>query len=265
MIYAIVPFSRPKFLYNVVNNFKHQTLHKKKLIIVENGDAIGCCKKNNFEPDILLTSEKHQSLAKNEALNWIKNHGGGLWATFDDDDYYGPEYLSELDQNSKKACVFGKGSVFVKTTDEDILLLDTGEENKISKFTYAGTIAAYSEVSPFFKIMDYSEDTQFLYDIKHSVYSSSRFNYVYQRWVDNKHTYPGNDDELLSILAFDDKVKVKKYGKINYSYVDKLCSEPKWTNLAPKEIQSDYLDHSRNDIPLSKMTVDQMFELFEQK
>ena len=114
-IYVIVPFSKPEFLENVKRNFVQQKHYNKKLIVVENGKGIGTCKKHGFEPDVLLTSDAHQSWARNEAINWVKAHGGGLCANFDDDDYYGPEYLSELHQNRGKANIIGKYDFYIKT------------------------------------------------------------------------------------------------------------------------------------------------------
>ena len=96
-IYAIVPFSRPDMLENVKNNFVRQKFLDKKLIIVENGPAIGACKKYNFQPDILLTSDAHQSHAKNTAINELNKRGGGFWTTLDDDDWYGKSlHFSEM-------------------------------------------------------------------------------------------------------------------------------------------------------------------------
>jgi len=135
VIYLIVPFSKPKFLKNVIENFNQQTYKNKKLIIVENGDGIGTCKDSGFKPDVLLKSDPHQSYARNEAVNWIKSNGGGMCANFDDDDYYGPEYISEIMNNRNKADIIGKYNFYLRNTANRLVLFEGVASNHTWKVT----------------------------------------------------------------------------------------------------------------------------------
>lgn len=57
--------------------------------MVENGKALGACRCYDFKPDVLLTSDTHQSYARNEAINWVKSHGGGMWGPIRKNDKMG--------------------------------------------------------------------------------------------------------------------------------------------------------------------------------
>lgn len=190
---VVVPFSRPQNKDIVIRNFLRQTFKEKTLWIVENGSGIGTFLNSEFK---ILTSEKGQSIAKNTAIDAIKNSGGGFWTTFDDDDYYGPNYLQELSDNINKATVIGKQKIFVKLTDDKLYLFDTGGDKL---FLNGPTISAWAEDSVYFEQMAYGEDSKWLDDMKSqgaSLYSTSCFNFCYNR-NKSQHAWPILDQQFI--------------------------------------------------------------------
>lgn len=220
MLNVIVPFSRPKFLQNILDNFKRQTYQDKRLVIVENGAAIGSVQGSG---PVVLTSGPHQSLAKNEGLEWVRKNGGGWWTTFDDDDYYGPQYLQELSENLDKADVIGKNDRFVKTEGNQLLFVSSGQENSFTRGLQGPTITARSEETVEFKEIrcqitgvPLPEERVFLGDMLDAgakIYCTSRYNFAQCRngkdhvWKINSHQISQNaldaGFEVLEIDSFD--------------------------------------------------------------
>lgn len=203
IVYVIVPFSRFKYLESVIKNFNQQTYKYKKLVIVENGSAIGCCEKSGFKPDVLLKSDNHQSHARNEALHWVRSNGGGMCANFDDDDYYGPEYLLELMQNIGKADVIGKYDFFVRSASGHVRLFDGVASNCYSSGVHGPTIATMAEKTPEYKSeMVWGEDSDLIERMKKSgsrVYATSKNNFMLNRRKVG-HTWSVTDDQMVQTL-----------------------------------------------------------------
>lgn len=93
MITVIAPHGRRVFTPNLLANFERQRLLGARLLVVENGEAIGS---TPAHAATVVQSTAHQSDAMNAGLAWLRGNGGGPWARFDDDDYYGPDYLTEV-------------------------------------------------------------------------------------------------------------------------------------------------------------------------
>jgi glycosyltransferase involved in cell wall biosynthesis len=200
-IWVVVPFSRPEYLTNVIKNFTQQKFNNKKLVIVENGKAIGSCKRFGFSPDILLSSEAHQSYAKNKALEVLKAMKAEYWVTFDDDDWYGPEYLSEIVEHSDKAEVIGKPNVFVKTVDDSIRLFSGYDEMCYSNHLIGPTISAWVSDSVLFKNNGkWSEDTLFVGEMVNKgarVWNTSKWHFLQQRNRNQSHTWMITDEQMI--------------------------------------------------------------------
>ena len=200
-IWVVVPLSRPEFLNNVVCNFTEQKFYGKKLVIVENGDAVGICKKRGFQCDLILTSDKHQSHAKNTALAEIRKHGGGFWTTFDDDDYYGPDYLTELSGYAKRGDLIGKLFHFIRTTD-GFMRVQLGQVNvpcEIQKPVAGPTISAWAEDCPDFAVVNTGEDTQLFVDMFNKgakVFSTSPWHFAMIR-RESGHTWKATDEQMV--------------------------------------------------------------------
>jgi hypothetical protein len=115
-IWVVVPFSRPGHLARVLGNFARQRFIGKRLIIVENGGALGSVPQPT--PCLVLHSPEHVSHAKNAALDFIKKQGGGFFTTMDDDDWYGPGYLDEVAGHARSYDALGKQRHFVSLGDD---------------------------------------------------------------------------------------------------------------------------------------------------
>jgi hypothetical protein len=219
MINIVIPFSRPNFKKNVVENIKRQNYNNKKIIIVENGKGVGCFKNTNLDC-VILTSGQHHALAKNEGINWIKKHGGGLWVTFDDDDYYGPEYLSEIIQNRHKGNVLGKHDRFLKSEDNKLFLMYDGVENNYSQCVLGPTISAMAEESCEFQEVVH-DDMLFTYDMKQkgaTIYATSRYNFIQCRY-NHSHMWKITANQIVQ-NSLDANCKVIEFDDINYDIVN---------------------------------------------
>lgn len=232
-VWVIVPFSRPQYLQNVLDNFKRQKFANKKLIIVENGDAIGTCKAHGFEPDVLLISGSHQALAKNEAIYYIRKRGGGFWATNDDDDYYSPNYLSEMVECSDRAEVIGKGDLFVRMAGGNLRSFEGIGCDEYTNFIHGPTICSWAELCEFPNVGDIGEDCALVRNMIRSgaqVWATNKHNFIFHRYPDKEHhTWKISDDTLTNSLVSgtDFNCVVKDYGKeIPYDFVNGIGEEP---------------------------------------
>lgn len=167
MITVIAPHARPEFSNNLLVNFRRQRGVDARLVIVANGLAAESADPDaSFEgrgllksdPPLggssvdrqritVLTSGNHQSDAMNTGLEWLRANGAGAWARFDDDDYYGPDYLSTL------TGLLGRDGVDVVGKRWGFVMFDDGlwRFDCQSEFT-GGTLGARSAaVLPFFE------------------------------------------------------------------------------------------------------------------
>ena len=221
LIYAICPFSRPSFLKNVIRNFRRQTYQEKKLIVVENGDAVGACTAVGFEPDVLLRSEPHQSHAKNAALRWIRQNGGGWFSTFDDDDYYGPNYLQEVEDSRVFGDIVVKHDHFVLGIDNRLRLFEQGCRNQEHREGHGATISARADECPdFLDTGVIGEDHRWISEYRDSgakLWVSSPHHYAVVRHSNN--TWKIQDDSYQRRLHFasDGACKIWDYGEFRPS------------------------------------------------
>lgn len=144
VVWVVVPFAREANLPLVVANFERQVFTDMKLVIVENGPAVGACARAGIKPDILLTSDAHQSDAKNTALAEIRRRGGGFWTTFDDDDWYGRYHVQEIANHAHRANVVGRGEHFVRLSD-GLYLFRREYANRYANSVAGPTISAWTE------------------------------------------------------------------------------------------------------------------------
>jgi hypothetical protein len=204
MINIIVPFSKPEFKNNTIENFKRQIYKDKKLIIIENGDGVDSFRDSEY---IILSSGKHQSLAKNEGIDWIKKNGGGWWTVFDSDDYYGPNYLEEISQNLNKSEVIGKHDRFIKTENDKLVLTYNLCENNYSSSIQGPTITARAEECCYFEEVYDSfgkpvswDDSLFIKKMTQMgarIYSTSRYNFIQCRYKDAQHVWKITSNEII--------------------------------------------------------------------
>ena len=202
-IWVVVPCCREKQIPWVVENFRRQEHKDKRLCIVENGAAIGACERLGIVPHLIVTSEPHQSHARNEGMYAIRNRGGGWIAMWDDDDWYGPAYLSEMVGliEEGKADIYGKHRHFVATPDSGMLLYNEKGQNKHSRHVHGPTLVFRAEEGRLFRVQKEAEEIRWcfeMHDLGARIWAASIYHLLYLRWGDeHEHTWEA-DDSLVS-------------------------------------------------------------------
>lgn len=189
-------------LPNVVRNFERQRYPHKRLIIVENGGAIGACAFQRVVPNAVLESSAHQSLAKNTGLQHLIETGAEHWATFDDDDYYGPGYLESIADGFRRGFeVVGKSSIFLSYSDGRMHFLEQNGEMKRVPMINGPTISSVVQPDmPMFPVMDWGEDNAWI-ELAHKkgwrIWAADRYDFCYRRHgAEFGHTYEITDAGL---------------------------------------------------------------------
>jgi hypothetical protein len=188
---------------NLRENVERQTLQGFRVCVAENGDGVGACARIAWKPDAIVTSEQHQSAAKNAAIDYVERNGGTHFATFDDDDYYGPGYLEEVSEAFELGFdLVGKSQYFIRFDESGRTLLLEGEgENAPARILAGPTISARIWPGmPRFRTLDWGEDNFFCMDCLAAgarIWSTSRREFVYRRrGGEHGHTYPLTDEAL---------------------------------------------------------------------
>ena len=209
LISCITCSNRPYMIDNILKNFNQQNYVNKELILLmqandENFDKIKS-DLSKYDNITLVRQLEH------ELLGFVFNKGvdianGYYIAKFDDDDMYGPNYLSDgiLPFHYTKASVVGKNETFLyhEATDNYYLRFP-GKRHRYLDFVMGATIIAKKEV--FDKVRfgesNTGEDSEFLRQCKKNnikIYSSDPYNWVHVRKKsDDFHTWQIQDKELL--------------------------------------------------------------------
>jgi len=196
----IVSTNKEGFLENIFSNFENQNWETKELIIILNKDSLILEDWVNKaeQTDHVTVYQLPQSVSLGACLNFGINRAKYEYiAKFDDDDYYGPFYLTEAMNifNKMNADVVGKRTYYMHNslTKELRLRFPRREHRFISK-VHGGTIMAKKEMFSKVRFANISlgEDVNFLYRCRQQgfkIYSSSRYNYTYIRRGDGTHTW----------------------------------------------------------------------------
>lgn len=220
---------RTDYMKNIFGNYERQDYPKKELIIILN--------KNNMNIDEWKKEAKKYEnvqvfhLDEKTTLGSCTNYGVEqsnyeIIAKFDDDDYYGPKFLSESVKAffHTEAGVIGKKASFVYFEKSKILAIRNSKyENRYVKHMDGPTMLIKREVFDKVKFRDIPRgiDTEFCKDCRKAgikIYSTNRFHHVYIRHKNRKkHTWQITDKELLKKFCKVVKRNVNDFEK----YVDK--------------------------------------------
>jgi hypothetical protein len=201
MISVIISTKRNHLIENIMNNYLHQSLKEKELIIILNKDDIDigvwrerCCAYPNISiyqlPEKITLGECLQFSAEQAIYPYI--------AKFDDDDFYSSNYLTETLKTFKnsRAQVVGKGAIYIFFKEDNALgIFNQQLENKYlihQEFLVGATLAFKKEVlqQVQFPKVNIGEDIGFQRICKMKklpIFSSSRFNYAYLRYQESNH------------------------------------------------------------------------------
>ena len=151
LVNLVCAFHRPADFSNVVANTRRQTM-RVRLIVVANGPALGSPEAEELGRmgAIVLESEPHQAIARTTAFDWLRARGGGVWATWDSDDYYGPGYAEEVWEmrvRSRGAALWGKSSIYIRPEPERLWLWSDWDEGWTCDFLHGATLSGWAETT----------------------------------------------------------------------------------------------------------------------
>ena len=241
---VIVPLSRPNMLDNVLNNFDRQQYKNKSLVIVQNGPGLCACQRRGIQPNVLIDiSEAHQSLAKNVALEYLREHGESYFATFDDDDYYGPNYLGQIADGFNRGFeIVGKSSIFLRFADERMFFLEqAGELREVRSINGPTISGVITKDTPLFRPLMWGEDNDWLemqLQLGARIWSTSKFGFCWMRYgEEHRHTYQATDKSLENIVCALDPVF--DCGQFRQRVVDGLDSPSRFDRMPQQELDLD--------------------------
>jgi hypothetical protein len=209
---VLVSSNRPGQLDDVLRTVAAQAGVRPELVLLGHGwevderDVRRRAREVGLEHVDVLSADAAVPLG--ECLNrLVAAAGGDVVAKMDDDDLYGPHYLSDqlyaLDYSG--ADVVGKQAHYVRLETPDVTLLRFGErEHRLTDFVMGPTLVTRrgTALDVPFPPVGRGEDTGFLravVDGGGSVYSADRFNFVQvRRSGQGAHTWAVTESELMA-------------------------------------------------------------------
>lgn len=204
--------NKPHFMKNIFQNYRNQSWPKKELIIILNRDDIDINKwrkKAEKEKNIFiyqLPQEKSLGYCYNFA---VEKCNSDFIATFDDDDYYAPNYLTDLMHAFMytDADIVGKLTYFLYLESRNILTI----RNQFQEYKYldansfldGGKKIVKRKVFDHVQYRDVSllEDVFFCQDSIEKgfqIFSADKYNLAYVRRGNKlNHTWKEKDSTIL--------------------------------------------------------------------
>lgn len=209
---AVVPTIRPEQLDHVLHMVGRQSHRALELVLVTHGFAAD-------EDDVrrraaaagvpaLTVVAAPQSLTLGACLNLgVEAAAGELVAKMDDDNLYGPHYLTDLVRalDYSGADVAGKWAhlVHLESSGATLLRFEHAEHRFVAQ-VQGGTILTRRALAQRIPFADLPRrvDTTFLAEVRRAgltVYAADRFNFVSVRRADaGSHTWPISDREIMA-------------------------------------------------------------------
>ncbi|RCK69137.1 glycosyltransferase family 2 protein [Desertihabitans brevis] len=212
---AVVPTMRPHQLEHVLATIGAQRHPSVELVLVTHGFTPdeGDLRRWRAERGVehLVVRHADASLTLGACLRLgVAAAAGDLVAKMDDDNHYGPHYLSDLVAHARQtgAETVGKGAHYVHLTGPRATMLRFADrELAWSPFVQGGTLLTPREVLADVPFADVPRavDTTFLEALRRQggrVWSADRFSFVSIRHTAaDTHTWPISDYDLLSRAA----------------------------------------------------------------
>ncbi len=245
LVWVIVPFSRPANAWRVLANFSRQQVQSKKLVLVANGAARDMPLLGGVS--LSLTSDAHQSDAKNTALAEIRKRGGGFTVVMDDDDYYGPQFLTEAVGYAKTHDVVGKARHFV-SADRNLWLCSREQRNRKQSWLTGGTIGCWAETAPEYPRVGYGEDAEFCAQAERqgmSVFGTDIYHYLYRRNSASDHAWRVSTEELR---MHESAKRALDLGDEDLNIVNGLKLECRGEVLTPVRVGAPGIDSGANHV-----------------
>lgn len=201
--------NRPHALKNILYNYLSQKYLYKELIIIINNDSIDLNlwqdKISKYEDISIYKLSEKATLGK--CLNFAIDQSKYPYISkLDDDDFYGPNYLTDM-MNAFKytdASVIGKKTIFAYLEGPQLLVVKyPNQEYRYSEYVSGSTLTVKKELFNYLSFPDLSrgEDTRFLMDCINmgvKIYGADRFNHVVIRRQDiSSHSWQISESEFL--------------------------------------------------------------------
>jgi hypothetical protein len=201
--------NRCKNIDFIFSNYARQLFDKTELIIILNSNDMNLKKwrkKSENYRDVRIY-QCHEDKTLGTCKNFAINHTSLEYiAFFDDDDYYGKNYLCQsinaFDDN--KCDVVGKATCFIYFEKRNTLaLFNPNNENIYASYVMDSSLVIKRKI---FKDISFEDDIQpeTLFQIMclkrgYKIYSTDRYNYVVHRHYDpiKEHTWKISDINLL--------------------------------------------------------------------
>lgn len=221
-ISIIVPTFKIKYMRNIFRNYLRLNYPVKELIIILNNNQLDInayqIYARRFKNIRVLKADEGISLG--ECLNLgISVSRYDYISKMDDDDYYGPNYLTDLmnTMNASGCQVTGKNPIFVYFEENNSLYIF-----RSSKAVVGATLLFKKDIfeNVRFRDVGIGEDYYFLYDCAKygiSVQPSDKYNYVYIRHANlEDHTFKISSEDFLEEGTYNiEKVRtVKNFSSI---------------------------------------------------
>ena len=206
---VILVSNRPEQTGFALDSFRRQDHPRKRLIFVTNSDAFDLDDVRRriaeFPDSVHLNLPPERTLG--ECLNAALDVSTSDWfAKFDDDDWYGEAYLSDmlLARLYTDAPILGKRTnyVYLEGSDRTVLRF-AGREFQTVSTVQGGTLLVRRDAlgSIRFASLPRGTDSRFLEDCTAAgldIFSTDRFNFMLHRRADPaSHTWTIEDDEIL--------------------------------------------------------------------
>lgn len=192
----------------MIENYCRQLHKNKELIIILNNDQFNIGQVKNQVSHLKNTQvfQLPQEKTLGECLNFgIYKASGDYIAKMDDDDLYGPHYLTDslIALNYSGADIVGKHTYwyFVEAA-RSMGIKNKGHDNIYTDFISGGTLIIRRHIfnTVRFHAKNRGEDTNFLRECKENgflIYSSDKYNFIQMRHKPTTHTWSISDEEYL--------------------------------------------------------------------
>jgi glycosyltransferase involved in cell wall biosynthesis len=198
---------REENINNVFKNYNQQSWKDKELIIILNKDSMNIDKWINEAKNFrnVQIYQLHEGATLGDCLNFgVMNSNYDIIAKFDDDDYYGPDYIkSSMDAfKNKDISIIGKSSLYIYFKNKKALVHVPGKENSITDTVAGATLMFRKDVIHHvrFEKVNRAEDYFFLEQCKKEgfhVYSTDRYHFAVIRQDAEQHTWKIADKDLM--------------------------------------------------------------------
>ncbi len=194
-IYCLTPFHRIGVYPNAIYNFDRQTYKDKFLVLVLNGQVVEVNINLGFDCAI-IKSDPGVSNARNASLDYIRGRfkPGDIACHMDSDDWYGPDYLTELVACYEPGKLHSRSEVLIRTKTLGLFK---------QQLSWHGATFAYDRLIDFPRVDQYGEDRLVLEMYPHDQrvvvpYSNE---YIYNRADNGRgNTWPATDWQIKHMI-----------------------------------------------------------------